>query len=75
MINEARIYIPYIGLQCTYIIMWPFCYSIMIFFKSYINCHIANLTSCSKNKTCDKRLIKTDHAITRLSTGPMKRDR
>lgn len=45
------------------------------FLKSYINCHIANLTSCSKNKTYDKKLIKTDHAITRLSTGPMKRDR
>lgn len=65
MINEARNYIPYI-------IMWPFCYSIMIFLKSYIKCHIANLTSCSKNKTCDKKLIKSDHEI---EYRPMKRDR
>lgn len=47
--------------------MWLFCYSIMIFFKLYINCYIVNLISCSKNKIYDKKLIKSDYVIMRLS--------
>lgn len=43
--------------------MWLFCYSIMIFLKLYINCYIVNLISCSKNKICDKKLIKSDYEI------------